>query len=206
MHNTSVSSLVNIVLTESILGSNRNFFPKWKDCYPKLCLWKFSRNTNLISHYFDFICKWIADANVEVIQTMLSWEFAVVSRCFVKQWADLNIKRDVMFFPYLFVLFFSFLVCLHKYLVVNWCHSSRVNHFTSLTIGNNLFSLPVRNYGVGRECLQNNSFAAIQSKYENNKKTKTQRKAYSKEVPEPVMSLSCTTSFQAMLMNPWFLC
>lgn len=134
---------------------------------------------------------------------MLSREFAVVSQCFVKQWADLNIKRDVMLFPYLFGLFFFFIICLRKHSVVNRCHSSRVNHFTSLTIGNNLFSLLVRNYGVGHVNVSRITVLQLsRANNENNKKTKTQIKAFSKVIPEAVMCLSCTTSFQAMLMDP----
>jgi len=67
----------------------------------------------------------------------------------VKQWADLNIKRCVTRFPSLFVLFFSFIIYLRKILVGKRCHSSRVNHLKSLTAGNNLFNLPVRNYEAG---------------------------------------------------------
>lgn len=58
-------------------------------------------------------------------------------------------KRCVMLFLSLFVLFFSFIICLHKILVGNRCHSSGLNHFKSLTVGNNLFNLPIRNYGLG---------------------------------------------------------
>lgn len=58
-------------------------------------------------------------------------------------------KRFVTLFPSLLVWFFSFIICLHKILVGNRCHSSGVNHFKSLTVRNNLFNLPVRNYGVG---------------------------------------------------------
>lgn len=56
-------------------------------------------------------------------------------------------KRHVMLFtsPFIF-LFHNFL---YKISAENRCHSSRINHFNSLVVGNNLFNLAVRNYGVG---------------------------------------------------------